>query len=436
MTNENELVKSTIDYLKVTFYFEDFNIGRLTKNQKELFKILKLDPLKFEENYRVRGYNKTYEYDEDILIGCDPANKGNVEEYVEHYCLEISGSPYHQLEERGVDMLSLLKFCNSLPHKVGRIDIAIDDFGIMDIKTIKSKINNDIYTSSFRAIKKGGKRANENNESLYDQVIQDYIDKMGFRPHYIDGRKGYSATWGSRKNGATELQFYDKVAERLVNGLGVTLDQWLRFEMRFGRLGLKGDYVLENAIKAIEEEKFGEFSKSLLSGLIEFKEVPKGQELINIKENRNMNNCPIWRDYKKFLDNAEKVKVPYKQASLEKSVERSVNWARNDWTSTLIKFGLTGKYDIQNQGIVEYIKKKGLSFKVLSEARNYLMSKEGRLLSDGELLENLQVMIDSYCEDCNEINLKEEYNKLVNKNKRTMSAAEEFIDDIINGEED
>ena len=434
--SENELVRATIDYLKVTFYGENFSIGSLTNNQRRLFEILQIDPEKFEENYRVRGYNTTYEFDEDILIGTDPANKGSVEEYIEHYCLEISGTPFHQLEERGVDMLELLKFCNESAHRVNRIDIAVDDFGIMNINTLKNKIRNDIYLSSFRALVKGGKRSTEIQETKYDQVVQDYIEMSGFRPKIIDGRKGYSSTWGSKTNGSTELQFYDKAAERTVKGSGVSLSQWLRFEMRFGRLGQRGDQVLEQTIKSIENETFGSFAKSLLYGLIEFKEIPENKDINEIKRNRNMKNCPIWRDYKKFLNNAEKVKVPYLQLELEKSVSRSIKWANDDWTSTLIKFALTGNYFLEKQGIVDYIKRKGLSYKLLAQARNYIISTKGVVLSDNKLIENLQTMIDSYCDNASEVNLYEEYRKLREETRRKMKARDKFMDDIINSDKE
>ena len=433
--SENELVRATIDYLKVTFYGENFTIGFLTKKQQKLFEILKINPEQFEENYRVRGYNTTYEFDEDILIGVDPANKGSVEEYIEHYCLEISGTPYHQLEERGVDMLELLKFCNESAHRVNRIDIAIDDFGIMNLNTLKNKIRNDIYLSSFRALVKGGKRSTEIQESKYDHIVQDYVDMSGFRPKIIDGRKGYSSTWGSKTNGATELQFYDKAAERLVKGSGVTLSQWLRFEMRFGRLGNRGDQVLEQTIQSIESQTFGSFAKSLLYGLIEFKEIPDNKDINEIKRNRNMKNCPIWRDYKKFLNNAEKIKIPYQQKELEKSVSRSIKWAQDDWTSTLIKFGLTGNYYLERQGIVDYIKRKGLSYKLLAQARNYIISTKGQVLSDNKLIENLQTMIESYCDNSQDINLYEEYRKLKEKTQLKMKERDKFYDEIINSEE-
>ena len=128
--------------------------------------------------------------------------------------------------------------------------------------------------------------AAEIQESKYDHIVQDYVDMSGFRPKIIDGRKGYSSTWGSKTNGATELQFYDKAAERLVKGNGVTLSQWLRFEMRFGRLGNRGDQVLEQTIQSIESQTFGSFAKSLLYGLIEFKEIPENKDINEIKRNR------------------------------------------------------------------------------------------------------------------------------------------------------
>lgn len=436
---ENELVKATIDYLKVTFYFDEFDITNLSELDLELLRIMKLDPIMFEEEHRVRGYNKTYRYDEDVLIGVDPQNKGVVEEYVEHFCLELSGTPLHQLEEKGMNLLELLTFCESVPHKVNRIDIAIDDFGIMNLETLKNKISNDVYVSGFRALFKGGKRSTEQIESNYDEILQDAVEVLGYRPRVIDSRKGYSATWGSKLNGATELQFYDKAAERKAHSSPVSLKQWNRFEMRFGRLGNRGNQVLKRSIEAINKNSFGILARSLLSGLIEFKEIPENKSLENLKKNNHMRDCPIWRDYRKFLSGAEKIEIPYEQGALEKSVERSLSWVQSDWNSTIIKFAMTGDYHMDKSGIAKYIAKHGISFKMIAQARNYVIKTQNKVLSDEEILDNFEIFINSYIDpsdiDEYEIDIKAMYKRKKERNQMMMTSQDKFFDNILNGDE-
>jgi hypothetical protein len=143
-----------------------------------------------------------------------------------------------------------------------------------------------------------------------------------------DNPKGWSFTLG--KVNSIQLQIYDKLKERLAKGVHTNLDSWVRFEMRYGSIGDRGETVFRLSLLALQNKCFGVLCTQLLRWLIDFKDTDEKFS------NRNMDKVPSWKPYDDFLGGVSGNSLPVNQGRAEASVITSVSWIMNQWAKTAV----------------------------------------------------------------------------------------------------
>lgn len=337
------------------------------------------------------GYGETLTYDEDLLIGTHPQGNIRIDGARDQFIVEISGQSCRHFEARGGDWVSLLSFLDAHPVRFNRIDLALDDIdGSLDIAQLKEKIYKQQFTSSFRGVKENGKIGDEQFRLAmpsYDDLEED----LG-NPYIRDTRQGYTCTFGSRAY-PIMLNIYDKLMERASKGIVAGVRNWVRFEVSITKNKVNPAIKLL-VIPSLKEGTFGKTVAGIMRGLIEFKEgTDYGRD-----SNNNIHRLSIWRQYKKFLGNAEKIKIPSNQAKTEESVQRSIRWASEYWAKALIKLFGSGNVSLPviANAVADKIRDGALNWKVLAEIKNYMRSNGNKTMTTAEILENIQMYLDNF----------------------------------------
>ena len=414
-------VKNTalIDWFRFTCMWH-FNV--LDPSTREVLELLKLNPdhssAEGNDLYAL-NYESTLIYDEDVKVGINPSERAKIKGVTDQFVIDLSGQACRHFEARGGSWIELISKLSSLPIRFNRIDLALDDIdGYLDVKLLKEKIANQEFISAFRGKKENGKIGDE----IYSLAFPEE-DDLAPNPRLIDSRKGYTCSFGAR-NQPVFLNIYDKLMERSSKGIVAGVREWIRFEVSFIREKCE-TVVRKLVLPSLKDETFGKTVSGIMRGLIEFKE---GKQY-DRETNRHMCRLPIWRQYSKFLGGAEKIKVPSDQAKVEQSVTRTIEWAKGYWLGSLIKLFGCGQYGF-NEILAEmsnYLDDKGISWKLISQIKNYLHSK-GENKSTEAILEDIQAMVDTFGGTADVAGV---FKRTFEKEKERMKESSKFISDLM-----
>ena len=327
------------------------------------------------------NYARTVVYGEDVSVGLDPRESSRMQGIRSQFIVDLSGSACRHFEARGGSWKDLISYLCSVPGlRFNRVDLALDDIdGELDVGTLRRKVADQRFVSAFRGRKRNGRVGDE----TYSLAMPEEDDLGG--PRVIDSRKGYTVTFG-RRNQPVMLNIYDKLAERESRGLVPGVREWIRFEASFIRHKCES-CVRRLVLPSLEAGTFGRTVAGIVRGLIEFKE-GSGYDRDG---NNHINRLPIWRSYSRFLKGAAAIRVPSDQARVEESVNRTLDWARGYWRSSLVK--LFGCADLAlgplAEKVAEDIRRNGISWQLVEQVLSYSRSK-GRPLSVDQALDNVR----------------------------------------------
>jgi len=385
-----------VDWLRVQCLFGNFNIGcGLNNLELQLLNVLKLNPLSYDLSERnvlgKYGYDSTYLFGEDVLIGAGVRESAKVKGVDTQFIFDLSGGACRNFEQRGGSWIALFEFLSRNFTRVKRIDLFMDSINNeMTIGGIKEKIEKGLFTCPFRAFKATGKRGDEMYKAVEPSAS---CGDDSFVPLVLDTRKGYSCTFGNHGS-SEELQIYDKSCERQSKNIGISTSNWVRFEARFS--GNRSDYVVKNLVcSAMKNGNFGSVVAGLIGSLVDFKEVCSDSDI----ENRHLNRCDDWKPYVDFLGGVKALKVPCCQAKVENNLTRSMGWAKRDWVSTLFKMFGVGDFCNSDllSSMIDTLKDKGFSMADLESVKNYCRSNNLPVPSYSQILDNVQMFLDSMC---------------------------------------
>lgn len=269
-----------------------------------LFSLMKLDVLQFDDKGSTGQFGHRYQYGEYFSVLCDPRpdrNLARVGAGENYFFVDMSGDACREFEDNGGDWKELFDFISTFSYHVTRLDIAVDDFGVMDLSKLEEHIDSHHYLSCFRATAK----------VVYHPVLPadpDLFDgpdsPVVIRKDQGHGRKSWSATFGTRQS--VTLQFYDKLMERAHARVGVPLDQWIRAEMRF--FNNKGDPAFVECRLALDRGEFSQFALSLLNGLIQIKQETVGGRA-RAWDLRQARRFDVWSDWSSFIGSVGALKI-------------------------------------------------------------------------------------------------------------------------------
>jgi hypothetical protein len=253
---------------------------------KEISRMLKLDLESFTVNRNISHYDSALIFGENIYVKyMGPENIHGLKTH----SIELSGGALRELEENDIDYMKLLYYIYKYEFNVSRIDIC-----------------NDIFTPKYFTIEQLVQKTQKN----------EYISI--FKNHKIidGGNKGVSIYYGSRDS--NQMNFYDKKYERIYRGKEVTVNFWLRLELRFK--SNKSRSVINHILALESIDNLPILFKELISSMIEYKS--SRSSLLDIKDR------PTWRWWERYLGVVNNIKIT-NQAKLEDSISRSYKWLVN-----------------------------------------------------------------------------------------------------------
>jgi hypothetical protein len=432
MQNVHEKIIAVIDWLRFTCIWGNFAPSSLDGDTRELFRILKVDMSQFVGGNKAlhsEGFDDGFLYAESLNVGTECRPDSRARGVSDCFMVDMPATACHQFEDRGGCWKDLFLFLSRHAVRFNRIDLAQDSINGLQMPDIKKKIDADEFVCPFRAVVPGGHRGDQMYTHIHDVGPLGDLDPD---PVVLDTRKGYTCTFGN--HGSTqELQIYDKSRERQNKGIGVTCRSWIRFEARFSKE--RAGYVVRNfVLPSLEKDEFGKMVSSLIRGLLEFKEVPKGCSDVT---RHNYVRLPIWKPYNHFLGRAEPIKVPSCQNKVEASVTRSVDWGKKAWTSTLVRLFTCGEKPFREilLKMIDDLEKDGFSWEVLSQARQYFYSEakydpSASVPSTEDLIGNLQMWCDSLCPD-HPVNCLEKFQEYLARHP--AEGSDGFYKDVVLG---
>lgn len=345
------------DWFQVTFdfipvhYVEGKNIYTLEKHHPHFINLMKLLGRKehvdeFEHmSAGLWGFKNGLQIDEKIwfLYG---GKKTKADTYPSQ--LILSGDGCRVFEKLGGVWTDLFKFflVNQTEHfKIGRLDLAIDDFEGDEITPyqLESYFRNKWLVTPFRKMK------HEND-----------FDITGEKP----SNDSYAWTFGKR--GANQFQIYDKTLERTANDYYVTVDTWYRYEMRF--VDDKARQVVDLYVQSVENDDskmFMSFAKKLLLSIMDIKEPSETDT------NRSRwNTLPAWA---MFTDSLEKIDLNTKNRS-ETTIAKKIPWFKEDMATTMLELFIVFGPDFFEE-LYEILANSKFKLKHLNRINNYLRDK-------------------------------------------------------------
>lgn len=326
---EEEMVKASacIDYLKVAFLYPAY--GPVYRNI--LMDVFDVDPDVYDrEDFGGSGFTTRMTYDASMAVLADPIASSSRKDVGDRYfVVELSGQACREFEQRS-SWEKLFSELVKYSHDVKRIDVALDDYsGFIPIEELRGRIVDGLYCSRFRASPFTGRNYVEEYTCSFDYDSDS--DVLDYAPVMYPSRKGWSCTFGTAEG--TQLQFYDKRAERLAKGVDVSLAHWLRAEMRFRQA--KANSAFNFVAESFRNGTFMKLASSLLLGMIDFKEVGQGgsydhadaEGFLRDKKMRNVKRYRTWSKWSAFLGEvALYVPSEKKQVDLENLVEKRCGW--------------------------------------------------------------------------------------------------------------
>jgi len=375
--------QSLIDYYKIDFLIEFKESDERIHN---LFKALKLNIYEYDDNWSSGHFESIRNYDDSTQLLINPKPGMNQEKKdvdLEFFTLELKGEGCRAFESRGGDWLELFEATKKINFEVARIDISLDDFGIMKLEDVKKKINNHEYTSIFRATAK----------QKYKPI--DPINKEDFDTPYIRmddqgyNKQSWSATFGS-ENSQVQLQLYDKFQERDFRGVEVAKNQWIRLEMRFRKR--KGKTAFAKVYQSLKDNDFNLMALSLLHGLFEFKQQTIHGHAQATFDYRVRNRYDIWKPYEEFLQGAlvSKVKPNDIKENPSKFFLRRKKWFSRATANTLLMmFGADPDNFFENiqKAMIPYLEDKKFGYIQRNQINRYRLSIGKEMITLHELIE-------------------------------------------------
>lgn len=325
-----------IDWFQITFdfipvkFFKDSNRYVLEKDDYrfiELIKILNPPSRNIKGDYNLYIHNfinnieprksGRYRFDNGYHLGDNielmyGGNKTALETYPT--TLIFTGQGCREFELAGGDWIELFEFIFKYGSngylKIGRLDIAIDDFDGNEITPyeIESYIRKHHYTSIFRNV-------NYNISEIHSANPE---------------TSGFTITFGSK--GSNQLQIYDKKLERRNNKqYDKDTNVWYRYEMRF--VDEKAKQVLDLYIESVKgnDITFIDYMSGVLKGLLDIKEYNPNDMRIS-----RWNTLPAWDN---FLNSFNKIDLR-KRSPVETNLDKKINWFENNMTTTLLELAL------------------------------------------------------------------------------------------------
>lgn len=311
--NNNTSINTCIDYFKVQF------VGKLdfdTQFIEDLLSYLHIDSFNYETKSNGK-YPVFRIYDEDTFIfGNSKDEITKLNEYV--WYLELKGHSCRMFEQRCINSsglfaedkdvneivnegwLQLFNFIddyrrkNNGTIKFKRIDVALDDFiGIVSLEDIEKKIKAHRYVTRF--------------------VSKDIIDSKSLDSIIRNKNGGKSITFGSKST--KELQHYNKLEERKARGLNVSVDNWIRHELR--HYGEHADWCFNILLQALNENSLSKAVAELIRSSIIYLE---GFRPLDEDEIHNRSRMKVWDKWNELLSEAEKYHHYYSQQKLEMDI--------------------------------------------------------------------------------------------------------------------
>lgn len=346
-TSDGEDIGACIDYLRFKFMGATEEIFNNPSPVRDIFYEL-LNVLKVSPRYVVgKGRDNlelSWTFDHSIQVLLNPREYAKGDSEQEYFVIVLSGSACREYEERGGSWTDLFDFYLKHPNYFygTRIDLAIDDYSIININEIGYLVTATRFAGTFR----GGVIAYP--EYVFSEdPLKDIKEKSGpeanvlrvYSRYYpkdikslptikFDGRTkpaiydGWSFTWG-KKGPGIQFQIYDKKAERKANaGLDVLSESWTRFEMRFGKI--YADQIITLLGRALREGQVYELIANLIGSRIRFLDKHNYQR-------DSINKAPTWPKWIQLIGSVRKIELEYfgKQYLKETVITSATDYLEN-----------------------------------------------------------------------------------------------------------
>ena len=335
----------TFDFIKVTEENKRyFTFNKADKLYLELLNILKRKESPYDLQSMDKGLFGYYQgiYIDEFIWLSYGGKKNKNEKYP--MTLTISGTGCRVFEKMGGIWSELFTYFQHYGVdylKVGRIDIAIDDFSGKHITPY------DIWP----VVRKGHVVTQFRKVNLFESL------NLGS----TISSDGYTITFGPR--GANQLQIYDKKLERNAkNEYDYGEDVWYRYEMRF--VDDKARQVMDMytvAVKSHNSKPFMRYAKQLLLTSLELK-VPSNDS--------NKSRWTILPAWKRFINSIEKINLNTKGRH-ETTIERKLEWFKADMHTTIIELFIVYGEDFGHK-LYEMISDAKFQLKHLNRLNDYL----------------------------------------------------------------
>lgn len=335
----------TFDFIKVTEENKRyFTFNKADKLYLELLNILKRKESPYDLQPMDKGLFGYYQgiYIDEFIWLSYGGKKNKNEKYP--MTLTISGTGCRVFEKMGGIWSELFTYFQHYGVdylKVGRIDIAIDDFSGKHITPY------DIWP----VVRKGHVVTQFRKVNLFESL------NLGS----TISSDGYTITFGPR--GANQLQIYDKKLERNAkNEYDYGEDVWYRYEMRF--VDDKARQVMDMytvAVKSHNSKPFMRYAKQLLLTSLELK-VPSNDS--------NKSRWTILPAWKRFINSIEKINLNTKGRH-ETTIERKLEWFKADMPTTIIELFIVYGEDFGHK-LYEMISDAKFQLKHLNRLNDYL----------------------------------------------------------------
>ncbi|MBN3490540.1 replication initiation factor domain-containing protein [Acholeplasma equirhinis] len=272
--------------------------------------------------------------------------------------LTMSGQGCRTFEMMEGNWIELFKFFQKNGEdslKIGRIDIAIDDFegDIITPYQILPYIESNHVVTQFRSVTlHKGWTLGESSET-----------------------KGFTLTLGQR--GSNQLQIYDKRLERdQMNQPDLNTSVWYRYEMRF--TDEKARQVMDLYTSSVEFDdsvSFMRYAKSLLITCLDIK--------VFDPSDSNKSRWETLPQWKEFTDSFEKVDLK-KKNRIDTTIRKKLGWVRDDLATTFLELYFVFGEDL---GTMLYGTMSEAKFerKHLNRMNNYLRDIDKEELTLGEV---------------------------------------------------
>lgn len=345
--SDSEQVGACIDYLRFKLMGateEIFNAPSPTRDIfYELLNVLKVSP-RYVVGKGRDNLDLSWTFDHSVVVLLNPREYATGDNDQDYFVIVLSGSACREFEERGGSWTALFDFYLQHPNYFygTRIDLAIDDYSIININEIGYLVTATRFAGTFR----GGVVAYP--EYVFEEdPLKEIKEKSGpeanvlrvYSRYYpkdinllptinIDGRKkpaiydGWSFTWG-KKGPGIQFQIYDKKAERKANaGLEVESETWTRFEMRFGKI--YADQVITLLAQALHQGRVYELIANLIGSRIRFLDKHNYQR-------DSINKAPTWPKWIQLIGSVRKIELEYfgKQYLKETVITSATDYLEN-----------------------------------------------------------------------------------------------------------